>query len=106
MKSSSTFAVLVLIGLLFPIREATAQTTEKKVLTLEGARKVVVAAVAESKQANRDKAATGAIAVVDDGGNIICVERLDNTFAAAPNISIGKARTAALFKIPRSSSRT
>src|SRR5207253_449594 len=41
-----------------------------------------------------------AIAVVDDGGNLMYLERLDNTFAAGARISIGKARTAALFKKP------
>ena len=40
------------------------------------------------------------IAVVDDGGNLMALERLDGTFAAGANISIGKARTAALFKKP------
>jgi glc operon protein GlcG len=38
--------------------------------------------------------------VVDDGGNLMALERIDNTFAAGANISIGKARTAALFKKP------
>jgi glc operon protein GlcG len=42
----------------------------------------------------------GVIAVVDDGGSLIALERLDNTFAAGSNISIGKARTAALFRKP------
>src|SRR5262249_55931475 len=39
-----------------------------------------------------------AIAVVDAGGNLIALERLDGTFTAGANVSIGKARTAALFK--------
>jgi uncharacterized protein GlcG (DUF336 family)/quercetin dioxygenase-like cupin family protein len=71
-------------------------TTSKPSLTLEGARKVIAAAVA---QAHRNSAGA-AIAVVDDGGNLIALERVDGTFAAGPNISIGKARTAALFKKP------
>ena len=74
-----------------------AQTVERKALTLEGAKKVIAAAVAEAKSKN---APGGAIAVVDEGGNLIAVERLDNTFAAGANISIGKARTAVLFKKP------
>jgi glc operon protein GlcG len=37
---------------------------------------------------------------VDDGGNLMALERLDGTFAAGATISIGKARTAALFKKP------
>jgi glc operon protein GlcG len=40
------------------------------------------------------------IAVVDEGGNLMALERLDGTFAAGANISIGKARTAVLFKRP------
>jgi glc operon protein GlcG len=74
-----------------------AQTVQKKGLTLDGAKKVIAAAVAEAKSKN---APGGAIAVVDEGGNLIAVERLDNTFAAGANISIGKARTAVLFKKP------
>src|SRR6266496_4158881 len=74
-----------------------AQSVEKKALTLDGAKKVIAAAVAEAKSKN---APGGAIAVVDEGGNLIAVERLDNTFAAGANISIGKARTAVLFKRP------
>jgi glc operon protein GlcG len=74
-----------------------AQTVQKKALTLEEAKKVIAAAVAKAKNKN---APGGAIAVVDEGGNLIAVERLDNTFAAGANISIGKARTAVLFKRP------
>ena len=40
------------------------------------------------------------MAVVDDGGNLMALDRLDGTFAAASNIAIGKARTAAQFKKP------
>lgn len=74
-----------------------AQVAEKKTLTLDGAKKVIAAAVAYAKQNN---APGGVIAVVDDGGNLMALERLDGTFAAGANISIGKARTAVLFKRP------
>jgi glc operon protein GlcG len=76
---------------------AGAQVSQKKSLTLEGARKVIAAAVAEARGKN---APGGVIAVVDEGGNLMALERLDNTFAAGANISIGKARTAVLFKRP------
>jgi uncharacterized protein GlcG (DUF336 family)/mannose-6-phosphate isomerase-like protein (cupin superfamily) len=76
---------------------AAAQIAEKKSLNLEGARKAVHAAQAYAKRVN---APGGVIAVVDDGGNLIALERLDGTFAAGANISIGKARTSALFKRP------
>ena len=76
---------------------AQAQVVDKKALTLEGAKKAIAAAVADAKSKN---APGGVIAVVDDGGNLMALERLDNTFAAGANISIGKARTAAMFKRP------
>lgn len=76
---------------------ANAQTIEKKSLTLDGAKRVIATAVAYAKKNN---APGGVIAVVDDGGNLMALERLDGTFAAGANISIGKARTAVLFKRP------
>jgi glc operon protein GlcG len=76
---------------------AAAQVVEKKSLNLDGARKVIAAAKAEAAKL---KAPGGVIAVVDDGGNLMALERLDGTFAAGANISIGKARTAVLFKRP------
>jgi len=94
MKSSFSIAVLVLLSTsLF----ANAQTVDKKTLTIEGAKKVIAGAVAYARKNN---APGGVIAVVDEGGNLMALERLDGTFAAGANISIGKARTAVLFKRP------
>jgi glc operon protein GlcG len=76
---------------------APAQVAEKKSLTLDGAKKVIAAAVAEAKAKNAPGAV---IAVVDEGGNLMALERLDGTFAAGATISAGKARTAVLFKRP------
>ena len=76
---------------------ANAQTVEKTALTIDGAKKVIAGAVAYAKKNN---APGGVIAVVDEGGNLMALERLDGTFAAGANISIGKARTAVLFKRP------
>jgi uncharacterized protein GlcG (DUF336 family)/quercetin dioxygenase-like cupin family protein len=73
-----------------------AQVASRPTLTLEGARRAISAAIQQAHAAK----ATGVFAVVDDGGNLIALERLDQTFAAGTNISIGKARTAALFKKP------
>lgn len=89
--------LLALVLLLTAAAAHSAQVAEKKVLTLDGAKQVIAAAVAEAKKLN---APGGVIAVVDDCGNLMALERLDNTFAAGANISIGKARTAALFKKP------
>ena len=82
--------------LLMPTAKDYAQLATKKVLTLEAAKSIAAAGVAEAKKDN----SAGAIAVVDDGGNLVYLERLDNTFPAASTISIGKARTAAIFKRP------
>ena len=89
---------LTTLGLLLTAAtgSAQAQVAEKKALTLDGARQVIAAAVTYA----RTKAGTAVIAVVDEGGNLMALERLDNTFAAGANISIGKARTAVLFKRP------
>lgn len=87
---------LMILCMLFSV-VSQAQVIEKKALSLEGARLVIAAAQAEAKKLS---APGGVIAVVDDGGNLVAVERLDNTFAAGANISIGKARTAAIFKRP------
>lgn len=76
---------------------ATGQTLDKKSLTIDGARKVIAASISYARKNN---APGGVIAVVDEGGNLMALERLDGTFAAGANISIGKARTAVLFKRP------
>ena len=87
---------LGLIALIFA-GVATAQIADKKSLTLEGARTVIAAAKSYARQNN---APGGVIAVVDDGGNLVALERLDGTFTAGANISIGKAKTAVMFKRP------
>ena len=69
----------------------------KPSLTLDGAKKAAEYAAAYAKA---NGAPGSAIAVVDDGGHLLYFVRLDGTFTASPNISIGKARTAALFKKP------
>src|SRR5207247_7007882 len=92
------FYCLLMFGLLLAIGStASAQTADKKSLTLDGAKRVIAAAKAE---ASKVKAPGGVIAVVDAGGNLMALARLDGTFAAGANISIGKARTAVLFQKP------
>jgi glc operon protein GlcG len=71
-------------------------TVERQSLTLAGARLAIDAAKAAAERLG----AGGAIALVDDSGNLLAFERLDGTFAAGADISIGKARTSALFKKP------
>ena len=94
MRFSTLMALAALNGIL--PAAAVAQIAEKHSLTLEGARNALAAATAFA----RTRAGTAVIAVVDEGGNLMALERLDGTFAAGANISIGKARTAVLFKKP------
>ena len=88
---------LMCVALLGVGSASSAQTAEKKTLTLDGAERVIAAAKAHATQVS---APGGVIAVVDAGGNLMALERLDGTFAAGANISIGKARTAVLFQKP------
>lgn len=76
---------------------ALAQVTEsKRTLTLEGAKVVAAAAAAEAKKGNEG----ASIAIVDDGGNLVYLERIQPTFPMGATISTEKARTAALFQKP------
>lgn len=88
---------LIIFVIAFAALTAGAQTFEKRSITLDGARTVISAAKAYAKANN---APGGVIAVVDDGGNLVALERIDGTFSAGANISIGKARTAVMFKKP------
>ena len=65
-------------------------------LTMEGAKKVAEAAVAFAKS----NGASPSIAIVDEAGHLLYFVRLDGSFVAGANVSIGKARTSATFKKP------
>jgi glc operon protein GlcG len=75
---------------------AHAQVAVQKTLSLDGARTVADAAAAEAHKHN----AGGAIAIVDAGGHLVYLARLDKTFPAASAVAIEKARTAATFRRP------
>lgn len=66
-------------------------------LNLADAHRVVSLAVAEAKRLN---APGGTIAVVDAGGHVVALERLDDTFPASAAVAIDKARTSAVFRKP------
>ncbi len=92
-RSIITLILLAVVG----AASAGAQVADKKTITLEGANIVIAGAMAE---ANKLNAHGGVIAVVDNGGSLVALARIDGTFPAGANISIGKARTAALFNKP------
>jgi glc operon protein GlcG len=81
------------LALQSPLRAA---LPTRKVLTLEVARTVAAAAEAEAVKRH----ATVVIVVVDDGGHVVYLERLNDTQVASVDVGIGKARTAAIFRRP------
>jgi glc operon protein GlcG len=88
---------LVALALVAVAGQVHAQATvSKQTLTLEGAKTVAAAAVAEATKGKEG----ASIAVVDDGGNLMYLERVQPTFPMGATISTEKARTAALFQKP------
>lgn len=75
---------------------AAAQLAEKKILTLAQAKKLLAAAEAEAVR-NRF---VMCVAIVDDAGNLLAFERMDEAELACIRLAEEKARTAVLFKRP------
>ena len=97
MKVSGITAALAVSAMILSATSGKAQVIATNNITLEAAKKVVAEAV---KYAKANNAPGGAIAVVDNGGNLVYLERLDGTFPASSEVSVKKANTAALFKAP------
>jgi len=89
-----TFAIPVLLTI--ATGYAAAQVAEKRILTLDGAKRVAAAAEADARR----RGLPVVIAVVDDAGELLLVERLDSTQVGSIKVGIGKARTAAQFRRP------
>jgi glc operon protein GlcG len=67
-----------------------------KYITLEDAKKAMIAAEAEARKNNWNVA----IAILDAGANLILFQKMDDTQLGSVNIAIGKAKTAINFKRP------
>jgi len=93
-RHAALAAVVLSFALAGAAHAETPVTVSRPTLTLDGARRVVAAAVNEARRLN----AGGAIAVVDEGGALLALERIDGTFPAASEVSVQKARTAATFR--------
>jgi glc operon protein GlcG len=75
---------------------AEAQLADRKALTLEGARRIMSAAEKEAT-ANTWNVA---IAIVDEAGELLLFQKMDEVQVASVDIAIGKARSAARFRRP------
>ena len=69
---------------------------DKKSLTLVAAKKIAVAAEAEAVKNKWNVV----IAIVDDGGHLVYLQRMDGTQTGSVDVAIRKARTAQAFKRP------
>ena len=73
-----------------------AQTSPARRLTLEDGRRIA-AAVQENARTNGLRVV---VAVLDEGGHAILLERMDGTQTASVEIALAKARSAAAFRRP------
>jgi glc operon protein GlcG len=87
---------LVLFTIAFSSGSASAQFVDKKTLSLAAAKKI--AAAAETEAAKNKW--TMVIAVLDDGGHLIYLERMDGAQIGSIEVAQGKARTAVRFRRP------
>jgi glc operon protein GlcG len=87
-------AAAICTALLTTVQAHEPLTLNKKTLTLTAARAIVAAAEAEARRRNVGVV----IVVVDDGGHVIELARMDTAQVASVNVGIGKARTAAIYR--------
>ena len=71
-----------------------AQLATKKAMTLAAAKQIAAAAEAEAAKNKW----TMVIAVLDDGGNLVYLERMDGTQIGSVDVAIQKAQSAVKFK--------
>jgi glc operon protein GlcG len=90
-----TFGV-TLLGLLLNGATASAQLMDKKALSLEVAKKIAVAA---EEEAVKNKWSV-AIVIVDDGGHLVYLQRIDETQIGSIEVAIQKAKSAVNYKRP------
>lgn len=88
--AAAALAVTVIAG------NASAQMLDKKALSIAEAKKIAAAAMEEANKNNW----TVVVAILDDGGNLMYLERKDGTQLAAATIAVGKAKGALFFKRP------
>lgn len=89
-------SLLLLAPLFLGATVVAADIATKKALTLAAAKKIAAAAEAEAAKNNW----TMVIAILDDGGNLIYLEKMDETQIGSIDVAQAKARSAVSFKRP------
>jgi glc operon protein GlcG len=91
-----TFLRLLLAGfaLAFAALPLRAQLVTKSTLSLELAKKVA----AKAEETAAAKKWTVVVAIVDDGGNLVYLSRMDGTQLGSIEVALAKAKTAVHFK--------
>ncbi len=84
------------LAAIFGVTPVWAELPAKPELTLAVAKSVMNAAEADAIR----RGTSVVIVVVDDGGHVVVMERLNDTQVASVEVGIGKARTAAIFRRP------
>jgi uncharacterized protein GlcG (DUF336 family) len=87
---------MALGALLLSSGAVSAQLADKKVITLAVAKKLAAAAEEEAVKNKWNVV----IVIVDDGGNLLYLQRLDETQIGSIEVAIQKAQTAVNFKRP------
>ena len=96
MKHISGKIIGVALGVALTAAAGLAQLADKKALTLATAKQIAAAAEAEATSNKFNMVIT----ILDDGGNLLYLERMDDAQLASVTISQGKAHTALAFKRP------
>jgi glc operon protein GlcG len=96
--NKKTFASLLLAGAVCCLSSiASAQVPQYGAnVNLDQARKALAAAIAEARKQNLPMA----VAVVDNAGQLVAFERMDNTQTGSTLVSQDKASSAAMFRRP------
>lgn len=96
MRGTFIVALGLVLGLTPGPRGASAQLPQRPVLTLEAATRIADAAQAEATRNQWNVV----IAVVDDGGHVVHLRRMDGTQVGSVVVAQEKAKSAILFRRP------
>jgi glc operon protein GlcG len=98
MRMARLLSLVVVTLLLFAAASASAQAPPAygPAITLEQAKKAMAGAEAEAKKNNWPVV----IAILDSGGNLVMLQRLDNAHLGSVEIAKEKARSAVALRLP------